>query len=183
MSLAKRFTPILLMVAAVSSAGALFAVPSNASSSAQAAIGYPDYAGCVKAGKASGRPFACKAKEENRGWDLLQSTSPVEPPGNMGSTAVSGRFWIYEHDSYRGHQKSYNANDANFKNDEWDGTNTSVNDKASSAWNNTNRYGNLFVDTGYVGTYIWFPPNSASLDLEKDFGLGDEASSIKFTSS
>jgi hypothetical protein len=99
-------------------------------------------------------------------------------------TAVEGRFWIYEFANYGGDSKSYNGNDRWFANDEWDGTNTSVDNQTSSAGNATNQWGTLWQignssggDCSGYGLAI--PPGTGVPDMG-DYTFNNRASCIIF---
>ncbi|MGP4111501.1 peptidase inhibitor family I36 protein [Streptomyces sp. 4N509B] len=98
------------------------------------------------------------------------------------AAAVEGRFWIFEWPEYTGNQKSYNGTDRYFANDEWDGTNTSVDNLTSSAQNLTNQWGTLYQfgnSSGGAcsGEYFGLAPGYGVRDLGP-FAFNNQASCI-----
>ncbi|MFI6697002.1 peptidase inhibitor family I36 protein [Streptomyces sp. NPDC050433] len=111
-------------------------------------------------------------------------------PTSLRPIAVEGRFWIYEWPNYTGRFKSYNTDDFYFYNDEWDGTSgESVDNLASSAHNNTDRWARLYQfgndsGGGCSGDYVEFAPGAYARDLGQlnngTFNFNNKASCIIF---
>lgn len=109
--------------------------------------------------------------------------SPVATADDSDSVR-QGRFWIHEFANFNGGAKSYDGNDRWFANDEWDGTNTSVDNQASSARNNTNRWATLWqignTGTGACSGFgLEFPPNTSAADFG-DYTFNNRASCVIF---
>ncbi|MEW9555518.1 peptidase inhibitor family I36 protein [Nonomuraea sp. NPDC050783] len=101
--------------------------------------------------------------------------------GDDVAAAASGLFWLYNKVGYTGSATTYNGDDADFSDNRWPGTTTSMNNGADSARNYSDRDVYLFTKPGYAGAGLRFPPEKGIRDLDDfpDFGR-NTASSVSF---
>ncbi|MEV4113262.1 hypothetical protein [Nonomuraea sp. NPDC049695] len=101
--------------------------------------------------------------------------------GDGDVSAAYGLFWLYNKVRYKGAATTYNGDDADFTDNRWPGTTTSIDNGADSARNYGERDVFLFAKPGYAGAGLRFPPETGITDLADFPAFGrNNASSVWF---
>ncbi|MFJ8846569.1 peptidase inhibitor family I36 protein [Streptomyces cyaneofuscatus] len=106
-------------------------------------------------------------------------TSTATADARDGSRIQAAQVTVYKDVDFRGGWADFNGSDSNLTNNYWTNSSGSVNDNLSSIKNRSNRWVDLFEDSGYRGRTAGWRPQSVDARTS-DNGLGDNVSSIKF---
>ncbi|QUH01926.1 peptidase inhibitor family I36 protein [Saccharopolyspora erythraea] len=105
--------------------------------------------------------------------------APVAAAADDAAEAQAGKFWVYQHDDYKGGWYGFSNTDWTFTNNYWTNAGNSVNDGASSMKNETSREVVMYEHKGYAGRTYYAKPYSVDSDLTNN-GFDNMASSLRF---